>query len=56
LGVIAERSRTGRRLGLGRSVRGFAWTALIAVGPLYVLFHPWFVMRVMVPFVRAVAG
>jgi len=56
LGVIAERSRTGKRLGLGRSVRGFAWTALIAVGPLYVLFHPWFVMRVMVPFVRAVAG
>jgi len=56
LGVIAERSRTGKRLGLGRSVRGFAWTALIAVGPLYVLFHPWFVMRVMVPFMRAVAG
>jgi alginate O-acetyltransferase complex protein AlgI len=56
LGVIAERSQTGQRFGLGRGVRGWLWTALIAAGPVYVLFHPWFVMRVMVPFLRAIAG
>jgi hypothetical protein len=56
LGVIAERSETGKQVGLGRGARGWLWTALIAAGPLYWLFHPWFVMRVMVPFLRAVAG
>jgi alginate O-acetyltransferase complex protein AlgI len=56
LGVIVERSRAGRRFGLGRGTKGWLWTALIAIGPLYALFHPWFVMRVIVPFLRAVAG
>jgi len=55
-GVIAERSEVGKRLGLGRGARGWLWTALVAVGPLYWLFHPWFVMRVIVPFLRTVAG
>jgi alginate O-acetyltransferase complex protein AlgI len=56
LGVIAERSEAGRRLGLGRSARGWLWTAIIAAAPVYALFHPWFVMRVMVPFLLAIAG
>jgi Membrane bound O-acyl transferase family len=55
MGVIAERSKTGRRLGLGAGARGLAWTALIALTPVFALFHPWFVMRVMVPFLRVVA-
>ncbi|HTT34158.1 MAG TPA: MBOAT family protein [Methylomirabilota bacterium] len=55
-GVLAERSEAGRRIGLGHGARGWLWTALIAAGPLYWLFHPWFVMRVIVPFLRAVAG
>jgi hypothetical protein len=55
-GVIAERSKIGRRIGLDEGAKGFAWTALFAIGPLYILFHPWFVMRVMDPFLRAVAG
>jgi Membrane bound O-acyl transferase family len=56
LGVMVERSETGTRLRLGEGAKGWMWTALIAVGSLYWLFHPWFVMRVMVPFIRAVAG
>ena len=56
LGVLIERSETGQRFGLGRGPRGWLWTALIAAGPLFVLFHPWFVMQVMVPFLRAIAG
>jgi len=56
LGVIVERSQTGQRLGLGRGTRGWLWTVVIALGPVYALFHPWFVMRVMVPFLHAIAG
>jgi len=56
LGVVAERSDRGRRLGLGRGVRGWLWTALIAAGPLFCLFHPWYVLRVMVPFLHAIGG
>lgn len=56
MGVIVERSGPGQRLGLGRGARGWLWTALIAAGPVFALFHPWFVMRVMVPFLRAIAG
>ncbi len=56
LGVIVERSETGKRFGLGRGIRGWLWAALFAAGPVYWLFHPWFVVRVMVPFLRAVAS
>lgn len=55
-GVIAERSAVGKRLGLGRGMRGWLWTAFIAAGPAFFLFHPWFVMRVMLPFLHAIAG
>jgi hypothetical protein len=53
-GVIAERSSIGKKLRLGRGALGRAWTALVALGPLYLLFHPWFVLRVIVPFLHAV--
>ena len=56
IGVIAERSKTGQRFGLGRGTRGWLWTALIAAGPVYALFHPWFVVRVIDPFLRVIAG
>ena len=56
LGVLVERSETGQRFGLGRGARGWMWTAVIGAGPLFALVHPWFVRRVMVPFLRAIAG
>lgn len=56
MGVLAERSWTGQQFGLGHGTRGWLWTTLIAAGPLYGLFHPWFVMRVIDPFLRAIAG
>lgn len=56
LGVVFEQSNSAQRLGLGHGARGWLWTAVIAAGPVYALFHPWFVMRVIVPFLRAVAG
>src|SRR2546423_4343308 len=55
LGCLAERREAGKRLGMGRGIRGWLWTAAIALGPVYALFHPWFVMRVIVPFLRAIS-
>ena len=52
-GVIAERSRTGKKLGLGQQTRGWLWMAFITTSPLFILFHPWFVRRVIVPFLHA---
>ncbi len=50
LGLLAERSKFGKRLGLGDGWRGRAFTALVIVGPAYGLFHPPFVREVVLPF------
>lgn len=54
LGVIFERSRAGRFVGLSRGLRGWAYTAVITAGPVYFLFHPPFVIRVVLPFMKAI--
>jgi hypothetical protein len=54
LGVAAERSRMGKRLGLGEGFRGWLFVALVAAAPAFWLFHPPFVLRVMLPFMKAV--
>lgn len=55
-GLAAERSRLGRRLGLGRGWRGrvFAWGALAL--PLGLLFHRPFVLAVIAPFLHAIGA
>lgn len=54
LGIIAERSRIGTALRLSNGVRGRIWLAFIAAAPLPLLFHPWFVTRVILPFLHAI--
>lgn len=54
VGVSAERSQFGRRLGLGQGVRGWCFMMLFLVAPVFWLFHPWFVVRVILPFMRAI--
>ena len=54
VGVMIERSRFGKGLGLTRGVRGWFFTMAFLVGPVYWLFHPWFVMRVIIPFMGAI--
>jgi hypothetical protein len=53
-GVTIEHSQYGKRLGLGRGVRGRIFMLLFLVAPVFGLFHPWFVMRVILPFMRAI--
>ena len=53
-GVAVERSRFGKRLGLGRGVRGWCFMVVLLAVPVFGLFHPWFVMRVILPFMQAI--
>jgi hypothetical protein len=53
-GVTIEHSRFGKRLGLGRGVRGWCFMMLFLAAPVFWLFHPYFVLRVILPFMRAI--
>jgi alginate O-acetyltransferase complex protein AlgI len=53
-GVRIERSRLGTRLGLARGARGWVFMMVFLVAPIFWLFHPWFVMRVILPFMQAI--
>lgn len=54
LGVAFERSRLGKRLGCSHRIGGRLFTAVCTAGPLFLLFPPPFVLRVMVPFLKEV--
>ena len=56
VGVIIERSRFGRFLGLGRGMRGWLFTFLITVAPVAGLFHPPFVKNVILPMLTAIGA
>ena len=53
-GVALERSHLGKHLGLGGGVRGWIFTAVITVAPVFWLFHPPFVRNVILPFMEAI--
>lgn len=53
-GVTLERSQFGKRFGLGRGVRGWCFMVVFLTLPIFGLFHPWFVLRVILPFMRAI--
>jgi len=55
-GLLGERSRIGRKLGLGRGYRGWLFTEVVAGGPAYWLFHPIFVRHVILPMLRAIGA
>jgi hypothetical protein len=54
--ILLERSSFGRRIGLGQGWRGWLFTMIVLAAPVYWLFHPAFVGRVIVPFMRAVSA
>jgi hypothetical protein len=56
LGVAAERTRLGRRLGLGRGWRGWLFTVLATAGPAFWLFPPRFVRNVILPMLAAIGA
>jgi hypothetical protein len=54
LGVLAERSQLGRRIGLQHGIRGRIFAIVVTAAPAFWLFHPAFVLRVIVPFMQAI--
>lgn len=56
LGIQIERSPLGARLGLRNGLAGRCFTVLVAAIPAFWLFHPAFVLRVVLPFMRVVGA
>jgi len=54
LGVIFERSAVAKQLGLQRELAARIFTFVVAAGPAFWLFHPPFVLRVIIPFMQAI--
>jgi predicted DCC family thiol-disulfide oxidoreductase YuxK len=56
LGVAAERTQLGRRLGLGRGWRGSLFTVLVTGGPAFWLFPPRFVHNIVLPMLAVIGA
>ena len=56
LGLLSERARPGRGIGLGRGWRGRLFTFLVAAGPAFWLFPPVFVHRVILPMLATIGA
>ncbi len=56
MGIVVERSRWGRELGLGRGLVGRLYCVLLIGLPSPLLFHPAFLNRVIVPFLAAIGA
>jgi Membrane bound O-acyl transferase family len=54
LGVIFERSPWARKVGLQRKLPARVFTLWVTAAPVYWLFHPAFVQRVILPFMRTI--
>jgi hypothetical protein len=54
LGVMLERSRLGWGLGLQKGLTAWIFLLIVTAVPAFWLFHPPFVLRVILPFMRAV--
>ena len=54
--ILLERGRWGRAAGLGHGVRGWLFCLAALLLPCPLLFHPPFVLRVVVPFLHALGG
>lgn len=56
IGVLFERSSAGKWLGLGHGTRGWIFVLFVAGAPVFVLFHPPFIRRVILPFLAAIGS
>lgn len=56
LGMAGERTRLGRRLGLGGGWRGWLFTVLVTAGPAFWLFPPPFIRNVILPMLAAIGA
>jgi hypothetical protein len=52
LALLAEKTKTGRRLGLGKGAKGWLYTQFLLIASAPLLFPPAFVLRVINPFIE----
>ena len=55
-GVLLERSPAGKRAGLRGSFTGWLFALTVTAAPAYWLFHPPFVLEVIIPFLEAIGA
>lgn len=55
-GIIAERSRYGQFIGLGRGARGWIFMLFILIGPVFWLFHLPFIINVILPMLKTIGA
>jgi hypothetical protein len=56
LGMLAERARLGKAIGLGRGLRGWLFTLFVTAGPAFWLFNPPFITKVILPMLTAIGA
>jgi membrane bound O-acyltransferase family protein len=56
IGVLIERSRAGRDVGLGSGWRGWSFVFLFAATPAFLLFNPVFIHHVILPMLQAIGA
>lgn len=56
IAILIEKSPVGRRLGLGRGMHGWLFTALALLGPARLLFHDRFITAIVIPFMQALGA
>jgi hypothetical protein len=56
LGLMAQRSELGRAMGLTEGSVARAFTALVLIAPLPLLFHDAFIMRIILPFMDVIGA
>jgi hypothetical protein len=52
--IFLERSRPGLRAGLGKGWKGWLFTMVVLLAPVYLLFHPPFVEGIVLPFMQVI--
>jgi Membrane bound O-acyl transferase family len=53
-GLLFERSRWSKRIGLGSGITGWLYCAVVTILPVGLLFHPPFIERVVIPMLTAI--
>lgn len=56
VGVLCERTKKGRALGLGRGILGRIFMFVVVATPVYWLFHPIFIRNVILPMLNAIGS
>ena len=55
-GLLAERSRPGKAIGLGQGLLGWLFTVVVTAGPAFWLFNPPFITNVILPMLTAIGA